>query len=187
MYKIRKIIIYLLIGMMVNSLAFAESNARVKKLIKQFKGDACYWDEYGKKIGFFDRWTTRHYEENCKIAAAKLLGKMGPKAKEAVPVLIKALKNGPNDIDTGDGILPYRSTIAIALGEIGDPIAISPLIEKLKIKEKATISSSASFPSNWKFPVGIGHKAIAEALGMFESQAKEAIPYHRSIKKRFAR
>jgi HEAT repeat protein len=156
---------------------FSEDEKTVEKLIKQFQGEAYYWNNSGEKIGFFDRWTTRSFEERCKITAARFLGEMRTRAKEAVPILIEALKTGPNDIDTGDGILPYRSTIAIALGKIGDPRAIHPLIEKLKWKEKATISSGAAFPKNWKFPVGIGHLAIVEALGMFGGQAKEAISY----------
>ncbi len=157
------------------------SNERLEKLIEQFKGGACYWDQFGNKVGFFDRWTTRHYDENCKIAAAKFLGEMGPEANQAVPVLIAALENGPNDLDTGDGILLFRSTVAMALAKIGDPAAIPALVEKLKKSEPATLAAGASYPPGWQFATGVGQEAVVSALGMFGPQAKEAVPYLKDL------
>lgn len=177
MCAIKKISLLLSVALILLSQGCSTNDEKVEKIIKQFKGEVCYWHGDGSRVNFFDKWTRRSFEANCKIAAAKILGEMGSDAKEAVPALVDALRNGPNDIATGDGLLPYRSTIALTLAKIGDSKAINPLIEKLKIKEKPTISSGASYPANWEFPVGIGHKAIAEALGTFGPQAKEATPY----------
>jgi len=153
----------------------------VANLIKQFKGEAHYWKASGEKAGVFDCIVVRAFRTNSKITAARSLGEMGPEAVEAVPALVEALESGPNDIDTGDGCLPYRSTIAIALGKIGDARAIGPLTEKLKVKEKATFGSGYSGGTFPYQPTGVGHHAIVEALGMFGADAKSAVPFIRAL------
>jgi len=106
-----------------------------------------------------------------------MLGWVDPKPIEAVPVLIDALENGPNDIDTGDGIMPYRSTLVMALGQIGDPRAIRPLIEKLKLTVAYTPSPGNTMPIlEWDLPIGVAHEAIVKALAMFGPEAKDATP-----------
>ena len=152
----------------------------VEHLIGQFRGDTYYWDMYGEPVDIRDRLLIRHSQINGKIAAAQLLGEMGPEATEAVPVLIEALKSGPNDIDTGDGVLPYRSTIAIALGKIGDARAIRPLTEKLKMQEKAVLGPGYSGTFAYE-PTGVGHHAIVKALGMFGADAHSAVPFIRAL------
>lgn len=67
-----------------------------------------------------DRWT-------CPTGAARCLAKMGPAAAAAVPALIRALEQGPPDYDTGDGVIPVRSSVIKALGKIGDARAVEPL------------------------------------------------------------
>ncbi len=153
----------------------------VANLTEQFTGQAHYWMPSGEPAGFLDHFTTRHFRTTSQIAAAQWLGDMGPAAVAAVPVLIDALENGPNDIDTGDGILPYRSTIAIALGKIGDTRAIDPLMEKLKVKEHATFPHGYSGGSLPGQPIGVGQQAIVVALGMFGAEAKPAIPLIRAL------
>ena len=153
----------------------------VPNMIKQFEGKAYYWNQYGEKPAVTERWLDRYIEVTSKITAARMLGEMGPKAVDAVPALIEELQNGPNDIETGDGGFPYRSEIALALGKIGDKRAIRPLIEKLKIKEKATFSSGYSGGTLRNEPLGIGHPAIVEALGMFGKDASEAVPFIRAL------
>ncbi|MFC1765700.1 HEAT repeat domain-containing protein [Planctomycetota bacterium] len=154
----------------------ASEEEKLEKLIKQFNGEAYYWHHYGKIIKPSEKHTHRHFEISCKIGAAELLGDMGTKANKAVPVLLDALVNGPNDFNTGDGILRYRSTIALALGKIGDPIAIVPLIEKLEIDEETALSPSDPCIPAWERTTGLSNKSIVEALGMFGPPAKEAVP-----------
>ena len=55
--------------------------------------------------------------------AAVLLGKMGKEAASAVPHLLAALKDGDRQV---------RCSVADALGEIGDPQAVGPLISVLE-------------------------------------------------------
>ena len=55
--------------------------------------------------------------------ASVLLGKMGKEAASAVPHLLAALKDGNRQV---------RHSAADALGEIGDPQAVEPLIAVLK-------------------------------------------------------
>ena len=71
-----------------------------------------------------DRWT-------CPTGAARCLGKMGPSARPAVPALIKALASGIKDHDTGDGVIPVRSSIIEALGRTGDVLAVDPVADLL--------------------------------------------------------
>jgi hypothetical protein len=71
-----------------------------------------------------DRWT-------CPTGAARCLGKMGPYARPAVPALIKALASGIKDHDTGDGVIPVRSSIIEALGRTGDVLAVDPVADLL--------------------------------------------------------
>jgi hypothetical protein len=153
----------------------------VPNMIRQFQGKAYYWNRYGDKPGVAERLFDWHYGVISKITAARMLGEMGPRAVDAVPALIAELEHGPNDIETGDGAFPYRSEIALALGKIGDKRAIRPLMEKLKIREKATFSSGYSGGTFPHEPLGIGHPAIVEALGMFGKDASEAVPFIRAL------
>ncbi|HOT28408.1 MAG TPA: HEAT repeat domain-containing protein [Candidatus Ozemobacteraceae bacterium] len=157
-----------------SSAVFAEDE--VDKLILQVKGEAQFFDAEGKELGFFASWSIRHFDEQCRIAAATLLGRKGGLAAKAVDPLIMILKNGPNDIDTGDGILPMRSSVALALGRINDPKAIGPLLEKLKQPEPAAVLNSTSLASGSTPKTGLEQEAIVRALGMFGGQAKEAVP-----------
>ena len=99
---------------------------------------------------------------HAAAGAARCLGHMGPDAAAAVPALIDALRRGPNDYDTGDGVIPARSAIAAALGAIGDPRAIDPLAEALRSAVPADRGAGA-LPA--KEPAAQG--AIVEALGRF--------------------
>ncbi len=71
-----------------------------------------------------DRWT-------CPTGAARCLAKMGPSAGPAVPALINALGSGVRDHDTGDGVIPVRSSIIEALGRTGDVRAVDPVADLL--------------------------------------------------------
>lgn len=143
------------------------------KLIKQFNGDGYYYDKLGNKrprlyqMGF-------PYDIEYKTGAAIQLGNMGKKAQLAVPLLLKELENGPNDFETGHGLIRYRSEIALALAEIGDPRAIPILIEKLKAHERVAQIGPTILASS--LATGVDHEAEIEALGMFGPQAKAAIP-----------
>lgn len=117
---------------------------------------------------FFLRGPRRHV---CVEWAAECLGNMGPAAGSAVPDLVKALKDGPNDYDTGDGVIPTRSRIAWALGEIGDPAAVPALIHALKRAESVDFGLGA-IPS--RRPAA--RTAIARALAEFGPKAREAAP-----------
>jgi HEAT repeat protein len=73
---------------------------------------------------------TRRYA--CVADAAECLAEFGPAARDATPALIEALEHGPNDYDTGDGVIPTRSHVASALGKLEDPRAIDPLGRALR-------------------------------------------------------
>ncbi len=170
-------IVALLAGAALPPAWAGETEERVRKLIRQVRGEAFYWDRFGQEYGWFASWTTRNFEISGRIAAAHLLGQMGSVASAAVPALIDVLLTGPNDIDTGDGILPLRSTVVKALGAIGEPAAIPPLIDKLKIREPCSLSPGASLGHPPVTPaVGVGHAAIVEVLAGFGPLARPAIP-----------
>jgi len=67
-----------------------------------------------------------------RVDAARCLGQLGPAARPAVPALLRVLKSGPGDRDTGYGytgvgIISMRSAVIEALGRIGDGRALGPL------------------------------------------------------------
>lgn len=94
----------------------------------------------------------------CPLGAARCLEKMGPKAVPVVPALLKALKEGPNDFDTGDGVIAVRSGFAAALAASRDPRAIDALALALEQRpaesETAILEALASFGpqagAHWK-------------------------------------
>jgi HEAT repeat protein len=107
----------------------AAKNTRLRQLIDQVKGGAClceFKNDTCSRPSFFSTFTRRHDKELCIIDAAKALGGMGDLAKAAIVPLVESLAVY-SDIDTGDGILPVRSEIAMALGKIGDPSALTAL------------------------------------------------------------
>jgi len=108
----------------------------------------------------------------CVKLAAECLGRMGPEAHRAVPALLKALKFGPNDYDTGDGTIATRSRIAWAIGEIGDPEGIPGLIDALKNAEPWESGYGAINASGLVAARG----AIAKALGTFGPRSRKAAP-----------
>jgi HEAT repeat protein len=78
--------------------------------------------------GLFEYLFTRHDDRwTCPTGAARCLAKMGPAAAAAVPALVRALEQGPPDYDTGDGVIPVRSSVIEALGKSGDARAVEPL------------------------------------------------------------
>lgn len=166
----------LLVAFLLCFSAVSHADDQIEKLIQQVKGEARYYDASGNELGYFDSLRVRHYDEWCRINAAKLLGKKGGIADKAVDSLIEVLGSGSNDIDTGDGILPLRTEVALALGRINNPKAIVPLIEKLKVSEEADVLPSTSLASNSTRKKGVGHEAIVRALGMFGNQAVDALP-----------
>jgi len=153
----------------------------VENLIRQFEGKAYYWNHLREEPGLVERLLQRLEGPTAQFTAAEMLGDMGPAAVESVPVLLDEFVHGSNDIDTGDGVLPIRSSVAIALGKIGDKQAIEPLMEKLKVQEKSAFGPGYSGGTVSSQPLGVGHHAIVKALGMFGSDAKPALPLIRSL------
>jgi HEAT repeat protein len=89
----------------------------------------------------------------------------------AFPTLCWLLRHGPNDFDTGDGVVGHRSDIAWALGETADPRAIPPLIAALKNAVPYTRDPGAMVRHT-----PAARRSIALALGKFGPQAEAAIP-----------
>lgn len=76
------------------------------------------------------RWLS-HSEYECPMWAAQCLGEQGPKA---APALIEAARNGPDNFDTGDGIIPVRDAILVSLGKTGNADAVPVLLDALSNK-----------------------------------------------------
>jgi hypothetical protein len=83
-----------------------------------------------------DRWT-------CPTGAARCLAKLGPAARAAVPALLRALDHGPQDVDTGDGVIPVRSSVIEALGRSGDARAVAPVARELTAPAYAFVALEA--------------------------------------------
>jgi len=65
-------------------------------------------------------WAVEHERGSCGIAAARVLGDMGPEAKEAIPALTQALRGGK--------VADWREAAAYALAKIG-PEAVPALFQ----------------------------------------------------------
>lgn len=99
-----------------------------------------------------------HQQYACPLGAARCLEKMGPQAVPAVPALLKALEEGPDDFDTGDGVIGVRSGIAAALAATRDPRAVAALAAALERRpaqsERAILAALGSFGpqagAHWK-------------------------------------
>lgn len=117
-----------------------------------------------------------------RVAAAEILGDMGPVAKDAVPDLIAAL----NDEDAG-----VCNMVKVALGKIKDARAIKPLIDTFKQKSKrneaatgaaeeslAQIGSDAipALNTALKNEAPKVKEASARTLGKMGLAAKDAVP-----------
>ena len=158
----------------------SDKNQKIKLLTRQLEGETCafvpHYNEDCQPASTFEKWqcniSIRNCKKECISLAARCLSDMGSEARSAVPALIDALENYPN-YDTGDGIIYLRSQIAIALGAIGDEIAISPLIEILESEDKMEVSISG-IPSRWNN--GSSYPEVVRALGMFGEKAQAAIP-----------
>jgi hypothetical protein len=145
-------------------------STEVDLLVEQLQGGTCRYeaqssDWKGRVEQFrcsklpwqpFRRLTVAHPDLTFKLDAARCLQALGHDAKGAVPALLDALRNDIDVYDTGDGLLLARGSYAQALGAIGDPRAIDPLIDTLRHSQVET------------------RTAAAQALGEFGSAARNA-------------
>lgn len=180
---ILRIIVLILTTLLGSGAHALADSASLNDLIKQVEGRSCPYmadhtftdqDSRCKKRPFYylpvlKGAPSRHV---CLYWAAKCLGDMGTEAQPAVPALLKALREGPNDYDTGDGTIGTRSTVAWALGRIGDPSAIPGLVEAVEHAKPSDRYSGENADSHSVAARG----AIAQALGSFGSQARSAAP-----------
>lgn len=175
-----RVLVLILLFCFLGTIAFAGDNGRLlNELIDQLKGNSCVYQIQGNtcvKRNPFASFFQRSPKENCVIDAAKALGLMGPQAKSSVPDLIEAL-NKYHNVDSGDGIIPVRSEIALALGRIGEPSAIRPLIDILFSDDLVMLSESASVSRGYELIGKTSYGAVLDALGMFGVQAREAVVY----------
>lgn len=167
--KKTKIFLMLFVGFF-SLLLSAQAEDKVDNLIGQLHGKAKYYDEKGEKLGFFASWTIRHYEENTRIYAAKLLpGLITPNNREKIiTALLEALNNGADDRDTGDGIIFNRTQIAFALARIGDTRAIKPLLRVLTGRDKLPMINAKAGPAEIKLKLSSSNLNIISALGTFK-------------------
>jgi len=150
-------------------LACGPPAVEVDALIAQLENRACrYSDDPSapcSRLSFGSGWLRRFDPTSryrCVVGAARCLEQRGPAAAAAVPALLRVLREGPNDYDTGDGVIPARTTVASALGAIGDPRAIDPLAEALRNAVPADRGPGALVSRE---PAAVA--AIVEALGRF--------------------
>nr|MBP7148541.1 hypothetical protein [Acidobacteriota bacterium] len=170
----RPILVRLVPCLVLAALAAAPAVAAepsIQALIEQLRNERCDYSSQApepcvvvEREGSWLQWLTSrfHAEYECPLGAARCLEALGPRARAAVPALIEVLREGPNDYDTGDGVIPTRSAIAAALGAIGDPRAIGPLAEALTKAVPADRADTATVSAE-----PAARQAIIEALGRF--------------------
>jgi hypothetical protein len=148
-------------------------------LISQLQGDGCRYttrptstapDQTCKPLpgGFFERLFTTRRE--CIQSAALCLLSMGRAATPAVPALIEAIRTGPNNYDTGDGVILVRDSIVEALGATGDPRALPVLLDILDHPRPMDAGLGAVPPRD-----AIGELAALRALARMGPTAAPAV------------
>lgn len=153
---------------------------RLDLLIRQLEGDGCRYtarptaaapDQTCKPLpgGFFERLFTSRRE--CIQSAALCLLSMGRAAAPAVPALIEAIRTGPNNYDTGDGVVMVRDSIVEALGATGDPRALPVLLDVLA-RPRLMDTGLGALPPRELF----GQLAAVRALGLMGAAAAPAVP-----------
>ncbi len=157
--------------------------ADLSELIAQLESRSCAYSTQVHQVcqvrPFTERITdsllgwliSSHRQYECPLAAARCLEKLGTKAVEAVPSLIRALREGPDDFDTGDGVIAVRSGTAAALAATRDPRAIPALAEALRNRpgraERALVDGLGSFATaaseHWEPVAAVLRKRNADA------------------------
>jgi HEAT repeat protein len=156
---------------------------RVERLVAQLEGKCCSFHtepvegQLDDQCKAHDRstWGMRWLagRPTCAKWAAQCLGQMGGEAAASVPALVEALDHGPNNFDTGDGIVPARDAVMLALGRIGDPRAVGPLLQALRNPRPVDVGPGAV---GYASSEPVGEAAALEALGMLGSHAALALP-----------
>ena len=163
----------------------SSDSAKLDQLVAQLEGKgSAFAAQPGprpecRRAGWLE-WFLRREIEIIRDAA-HCLGEMGPAARPAVPALIEAVRNGPNNFDTGDGTILVRDAIVEALGRTQDLRAVPVLIEALEHPKPMDLDYGA-------LPSGpVGEEAALRALGHMGPLAVSAVPHilpylrHRTI------
>lgn len=166
---------FLILAVFFSFALTAKAQDKVDNLIEQLHGKARYYNQNGESLGFFSSWTIRHYEENTRIWAARLLAKMVTAAnrEKVLQALLEVLKDGADDRDTGDGIIFNRSEIAFALARIGDGRAVKPLLQTLLGKKTLPLINAKAGPAEIKLKNSSSNINIIRALGTFKGTEAE--------------
>jgi HEAT repeat protein len=108
---------------------------------------------------------------DIRIAAATALGELGPKGHAAVPILLKALKEGGN-LAGGRADSAYTSALLQSLGQI------APSATLTKPAADEVIEAMSQFLES---PQGFIRITAAKALGNFGPRASRALPSLRAL------
>lgn len=138
---------------------------KVDRLIAQLEGRCCEFSAEGdtcRELGLAE--VLRHPESQCLRAAAVCLAGMGAEAAPAVPALIEAVRHGPDNFDTGDGVIHVRDAAIEALGQTADPRAVGPVLEALENPRSPPAASAT-----------VAALRALESLGPLAKQAVPAI------------
>ncbi len=147
---------------------------KVQALIGQLQGQCCIYeaDPYGACQQRSQPYSGLLGRYQCPGWAAKCLQSMGAEGKQAIPALIQALETGPPNYETGDGPIPTRDHIILALGKIGDRRAVQPLLQALQAprpSERWIFAPASSKPRP-------GYDGTIEALGLLGPTARDVVP-----------
>jgi len=108
-------------------------------------------EDYQRSI-VFSRIADVQMEADLEMAALMALEKIGPRAREALPVLLEALSRGP--INAFQGVAIQEAKTLAAAGARDLPLLLQALREKK----------------------GVLHDIVAQALGLIGPEAREAVP-----------
>jgi hypothetical protein len=149
----------------------------LEQLRSQLRGACCQFSTAGGACQASIGWV-RNESRECVRWAAECLGQLGPAAAAAVPDLIQAARTGPNNYDTGDGVIAVRDSIVIALGQTGGQQALPVLLEALANPRPVEAGPGAA---GFASAEPVGEEAALTALRHLGPTARPALPAIRKL------
>jgi len=180
----KKIFVSLLLVAIVSAIVGQMTPAQktLPNLLDQATGKQFYWDYQGKLYTTWILGLVRRYKERAQIYSIRAIGELGPEAKEEAGLPLLSVFDNSFDINTGDGLVPFRAEIVRTLGMIDAEQAIPVIIASIRERALAsgTVQGSPKFGGrkiNWHDPdyskwydsLEVGPSGIVHSLMWYDS------------------
>lgn len=181
----RKIFVSLVMVAIVSAIIGQMTPAQktLPNLLEQATGKKFYWDYQGKLYSSWHLGLVRRYKERAQVYSIRAIGELGPEANEAAGLPLLSMFDDSFDINTGDGLVPFRSeivrTLAMIDAEHAIPVIIASMHERALASEATEVSPKfgarkinwhdADY-SQWYDSLEVGPSGIVHSLMWYDSK-----------------